>query len=733
MLPPATLRHYVAFVAIGAALFLNPVRVRPQASVTFSDHVAPILFSRCAACHYPQGSAPFSLLTYASARQHATQIAKVTAARIMPPWKVEPTVGPFIGLEPLSDREIATIAEWVAKGAPEGDPARVPRPPSRSDEWRLGTPDLVVTLPDTYVVPPGGSDVFRIFAIPLPIASTRYVRGVEFRPGNARVVHHANVRIDRTANTRRLDQDDPAPGYDGLVAPSVSDPDGHFLGWTPGQSAPLLPADLAWQLDPGMDLVLETHMLPTGKPEPVRPSVGLYFSAEPPRRKPLMLRLGKQDIDITAEEDAYVVSDRFVLPVDVELHALQPHAHFRAREVKGEAHLPDGSSQILIHIRDWDFRWQHVYRLVTPRPLPRGATVSMTITYDNSSRNARNPQLPPRRVLWGQRSFDEMGDLWLQLLTRTEAERDVLYRAIRPKMAAESLQGYRMLIRADPTRPSLHDDAALLAHELGRLDEEVTHFEASLKLQPRSAAAHQNLATALADAGRLDAAVPHFEQALAIDPNHGLARTNFGRVLIRLGRLDDAAVQYSHAIRIDPKNAPAHNDLGFIRLERGDPTGALDMFREAATLDASLPDTYYNVGRTLRRLGRFQEAIEQFRRAIALNPEWPPALANLAWLLATAPQEALRVPTVAVSLAERAAALTERRDPAVLDVLAAAYAATGGFGRAVETAAAARAGLPAGSATTAVQNREGTYRSGQPYRLPDGAVPPTSDLLPPLR
>jgi tetratricopeptide (TPR) repeat protein/mono/diheme cytochrome c family protein len=730
-------RRLAAFAALVCALDLTTSRIgsqtRPQPAVTFSEHVAPILFSRCAGCHDPRGSAPFSLLTFASARQHATQIAEVTAARIMPPWKVEPALGPFVGLTPLSDQEIATIAEWVAQGAPEGDPARLPAAPSPADDWRLGTPDLVVTLPEPYVLPPAGADVFRIFAIPLPIDVTRYVRGVEFRPGNARVVHHANVRIDRTRNTRRLDDEDQAPGYDGLVAPSVSDPDGHFLGWTPGQAAPLLPADLAWRLDPGTDLVLETHMLPSGKPELVRPSLGLYFADEPPRRKPLMLRLGRQNIDIAAGEDAYTVSDRFVLPVDVELHALQPHAHFRAREVKAEVLFPDGSSQMLIQIRDWDFRWQHVYRLVTPRPLPKGTTVSMAITYDNSSRNARNPQLPPRRVLWGQRSFDEMGDVWLQLLTRTDAEQDVLYRAIRPKMAAESLQGYRMLILADPARPSLHDDAALLAHELGRYDEEVAHFEASLKLQPRSAAAHQNLATALADAGQLAAAVPHFAQALAIDPNHGLARTNFGRVLIGLGRLGDAAVQYEHAIRIDPLNAPAHNDLGFIRLERGDLTGALEMFREAAAIDSSLGDAYYNLGRTLRRLGRIPDAIEQFRRAVTLNPEWPPALANLAWLLAAAPRDAHRVPATAVSLAERAATLTARRDPAVLDVLAAAYAAAGAFDRAVDTVVAALDLLPSGSSRAGLQSRERAYRARQAHRLPEGEIPPSSDLLAPLR
>jgi tetratricopeptide (TPR) repeat protein len=357
----------------------------------------------------------------------------------------------------------------------------------------------------------------------------------------------------------------------------------------------------------------------------------------------------------------------------------------------------------------------------------------MQFTFDNSSANPRNPQLPPRRVLWGQRSFDEMGDLWLQVTTRSQEERAVLYRAIRPKMAAESLKGYEMLIRTEPGRASLHDDAALLARELGRPDQEVAHFEASLRLKPQSAAAHQNLGAALADAGRLDAAIQHYQTAVVLDPDHAVARTNFGRALIRLGRLAEAADQYRHAIRVDPRSAPAHNDLGYILLERGDVNGALDRFREAARLEPGLGDAHYNLGRALRRLAAFSDAIDHFRRAVDLTPEWPPALANLAWLLATAPPSTLRLPDTAVALAERAAALTSRRDPAVLDVLAAAYAAAGRFDRALEAVVAAGQLLRTDASIAIVRARERSYRSGSPYRLPEDQVPAERDLLAPLR
>src|SRR5258708_4725204 len=313
----------------------------------------------------------------------------------MPPWKADPLDGPCVGQHPLRDAEIAAIKQWVDEGAGEGDPRSAPAAPRFSEGWQLGTPDLVVTLPEPYALQAGGTDVFRIFVLPIPVTKTRFVRGLEFRPGNPRVVHHANIRIDTTPASRILDDADPGPGYDGLIARSATYPDGHFLGWTPGQVAPLLPKDLAWRLEKNTDLVVELHMQPSGKPELVAPSVGLYFGGDAPTRTPAMLRLGRQNIDIPAGDADYTIADSYVLPVDVELLALQPHAHYRAREVRGDATLPDGSSRPLIRIADWDFRWQHVYRFVTPLPLPKGTTLSMRYRYDNSSTNARNPQRPP--------------------------------------------------------------------------------------------------------------------------------------------------------------------------------------------------------------------------------------------------------------------------------------------------------------------------------------------------
>ena len=532
-----------------------------QSVPTFNKDVAPIVFARCGACHHPGGPAPFSLLTYGESRRRATLMAQVTKSRFMPPWKASPGSGPFVGQNPLTADEIDLIQRWSSSGAPEGDPHDLPRVPQFRETWQLGTPDLIVGPSQPFTLQAGGTDVFRIFVIPVPTSTARFVRGLEFLPGNPKVVHHANIRLDRTDTSRRYDDADPAPGYEGLIAHSATYPDGHFLGWTPGQIAPLLPKGMAWRLDPGTDFVVEIHMQPSGKPETVAPSIGIYFGSDPPERTPVMLRLGRQSIDIAPGDPSYTITDSFVLPVDVEVQAVQPHAHQRAITISGVATLPDGTTRTLIEIGEWDFRWQHVYRYVAPLRLPKDTTLAMRYAFDNSATNPRNPVLPPRRVFWGQRSADEMGDLWIQVLTRDSSDRRTLVDRFRPKVLAEDVIGYERVIQSDPNSVALHDDVAQIYLELGRADEAATHFATSAKLKPESAATHFNLGTSLAVSGRVDEAMTELRRALTIQPDYARAHNNLGGLLLQRGRTNEALDHIREAVRLEPANIEAHTNL----------------------------------------------------------------------------------------------------------------------------------------------------------------------------
>ena len=574
----------------------------------------------------------------------------------MPPWKPEPRRrAEFIGARRLTPSQVATLERWVSGGAVEGEPRDLPPLPRFPTGWQLGEPDLVVRLGEPFVLQPGSEDLLRHFVIPIPLTVTRYVKGIEFRPGNARVVHHSNLRIDRTGAARRADLDDPAPGFDGRVVPSGAGyPEGHFLGWTPGQVPPLLNEDLAWALEPGSDLVVQLHLRPGGADEEVQPSVGFFFADGARRSAPLpvMLRLGSHSIDIPAGAERYVVDDSYQLPVDVEAFAVQPHAHFRARDVRGVAVLPDGTEDPLIHIRDWDFSWQDSYRFTTPIALPKGTTLRARFTYDNSAANRRNPDRPPKRIRWGERSADEMGDLWIQVVPRTEADRRRLMADLAPKVMADDAAGYEKMLEVEPGNARLHEAAAALYLLIGKDDVAIAHLRDAVRLSPDSVESHYNLATALARQQRPEEAEDHFRDTLRLAPDHLAAHVNLGAVLRSRGNYSEAAAQLLRALELSPDNAAAHTNL-------------------AGVLAAE---------------GRTREAVAHYRSALETNASLLEPLLDLSWLLATTRDASLREPAEALRLAERAAAITNGTSIRALDTLAAALAASGEFDRAITAA-----------------------------------------------
>jgi Flp pilus assembly protein TadD len=670
-------------------LLASPLGSDAQSHPTFTKDIAPIVWSRCATCHRPGEIGPFSLITYDEVKRHATQIGAVTARRVMPPWKPETGKGEFQNQRRLTDRELQLLQAWIADGVPEGAAADLPAPPPTMTTagWQLGTPDLVVSMPQPYTVQADGADVFRTFVIPIPTGAPRYVRALEFHPGNARVVHHANLGVDRTRSSRQLDARDAEPGYAGGMERDARYPEGQLLGWTPGQAAHGVPDGTQWRLEPGSDLIVQLHLQPTGKPETVQVSAGLYFTDAPPTRTPIGLRLGSETIDIPAGLPDYVVSDTYRLPTTVDVVAIQPHAHNLARRMEATATLPDGTRRWLIAIDDWDFRWQDVYRYTTPVALPKGSTIAMRYVYDNSAANPRNPHAPPARVVWGQNTSDEMGDLWIQVIPQSSADSAILTEDFRRKAHTEDLAAYTKLLQGDPANPLRHDAVAQLFLDEGKFDEAIAEFRRSLQLNAESAATHYNLGYALSARGRRDEAIAELFEALRLDPDYALAHNNLGALLQVTGRADDAMAHFERAVALRPDNLEARS----------------------------------NLAQLLSNRGQLAAAAEQFRAALALRSDHARALAGLAWIQATAADPALRNPAEAVLRAERAVDLTNRRDVVALDALAAAYASAGRYDDAARTA---RLGLDAamlaGQTLVAAQFRQRLelYQKGESIRLP---------------
>ena len=396
--------------------------------VTFSHDVAPILYRRCAPCHHSGGVAPFSLLTYQDAAKRAQSIATVTRQRVMPPWL--PAAPHFRDERRLSNAEMATLSHWAAAGAPAGNLSAAPAAPHFRDGWQLGEPDLEAKMALDFAVPADGSDLYRCFVAPMTIAQDHWVRAVDMRPGNPQVVHHAILFEDISGTARKRDT---GSGYDCFGTPGFLPARG-LGGWTPGSLPYQAPDDMPELLHAHADLVLQVHYHPFGRAVTDRTAVALYFTDRKPTRHAQDIPLGSNRIYIPPGDRAYKVTDHFSIPVDVDVIGINPHAHYICKDMLGYAVLPNGTRRTLLHIPDWNFNWQQQYLYPTPVRLPAGTDLAMEFTYDNSDDNPRNPSHPPRRVVWGPSSTDEMAGLHIAVVPVDPDDEDDLSNALWGKM-----------------------------------------------------------------------------------------------------------------------------------------------------------------------------------------------------------------------------------------------------------------------------------------------------------
>ena len=630
---------------------------RQARPLTFNKDIAPIIFQHCAECHHAGGAAPFSLLSYDDVKKRGKQIVSVTESRYMPPWPPEPGYGDFAGARRLSGEQISAIRRWVEQGSNEGVAADLPPAPKFSEGWQLGQPDLIVKMPRPYMLAAGGTDVFRNFVIPVPVSTTRYVRAVEILPGNKKIVHHANIIIDRTQSFRRLDGQDGevgVPGMDVRVESESFEPDSHFLFWKPGTPAAAEPDDMAWRLDKGTDLILNMHLQPSGRPEAIQPTIGIYFSDKPPTRFPMLLQLENDGaLDIPAGKKDFVITDDYQLPLDVDVLGVYPHAHYLGKEIQAYATLPDGTRKWLIRIKDWDINWQAVYRYSEPIFLPKGTTLSMRYTYDNSADNVRNPNHPPRRVLAGNRSSDEMGHLWVQVLPRSrEDQRIVLQESLmrhrlqkypndftaRFNLGAalqsmgkveEAIGYYRQALRVKPDDAIARNSLGTALQTSGNLDAAIGEYREALRISPNYVSAHYNLGTVLLSLGKAEEAVNHFQEVLRAEPDDADVRNDLGSALAIEGEMAKAAIEFEQALRINPAHANAHYNLGKVFAIQGNLAQAAAHFEQALKSDPANADAHNDLGEVLAMQGNLAQAAAHFEQALRINPEHPSARENL--------------------------------------------------------------------------------------------------------
>ena len=394
-------------VLVTAARQAGPAQGAP---VTFNRDVAPILYARCTECHRLGQIAPMSLVTYDDARPWARSIRRMVVERRMPPWFADPHFGTFSNDATLGDREIEVITAWVDGGAAQGDPSDRPALPNYAEGWRIGTPDLVLTVARPFDIPASGILDYQYFDLPTGLTTDRWVQAVEIRPSNRRVLHHASVFI-RTLDAAAAEPG-PSSSGDRCAADICGDVEGVPLGETltitaVGTPPEVYPAATGKLLRAGSTLRLQVHYTTIGEATTDRLSVGLMFARSTPQVALKTAPLGKTNFTIPPRTSNYVLTASLAFQKDATLWSIGPHNHLRGRSWQFDLIEPGGSMRTLLSVPRFDFHWQLVYRFVSPIAVARGGRLRATVVYDNSSLNPANPD-PDAEVHYGEQTKDEM-------------------------------------------------------------------------------------------------------------------------------------------------------------------------------------------------------------------------------------------------------------------------------------------------------------------------------------
>ena len=388
-----------AALAVGMVLGLSTPS--SAAAPTFSKDVAPIMFAKCAECHRPGSIAPMSLMTYDDARPWARAVKQKVVAREMPPWGADPHVGTFANDPSLSDAQVATITAWVDAGAPEGNRADLPTPPTFVDGWAMGKPDLIFQFVEPFSVPADGTVPYTYVTIPTNLKEDIWITGLEYRPTDRRVLHH--IISDVVEGNGK-----PTP------KPSLSkDPSrkelGGIGGYVPGRQDTEFDEGTARRIPAGADIVLQMHYTTIGQPVSDRLQIGVKLAKEPPTKLRATAGGAMPNISfaIPPGDPNYQVTAQKAITKDTYLTTLYPHMHVRGKDATYTLTYPDGREEVLLSVPKYDFNWQLTYKLAEPKLMPAGSTLKVVAHFDNSKNNRFNPD-PTATVKWGDQTWEEM-------------------------------------------------------------------------------------------------------------------------------------------------------------------------------------------------------------------------------------------------------------------------------------------------------------------------------------
>jgi hypothetical protein len=388
--------------ALGAAVSGAPLDPAPATTPTFSRDVAPILYRSCVECHRSTGMAPMALMSFEDVRPWARAIRSKVSSREMPPWGADPAIGKWANDISLSAHDIDTITAWVDGGAPEGDKADLPKAPVFADGWSIGEPDLVFSMLKPFSVPADGTVPYVYVTIPTNLKEDIWVKAIELRPGDRRVVHH--IISDLVEGDGKPVDPEPKLRKD----PNLKELGG-IGGFVPGRLYEPFEEGVARKIPAGANIVLQMHYTTIGQPVTDITKVGVILAKEPPSK--LRASGGGQmpntSFAIPPGNPSYEVTAKRMMEKDTYLSSLYPHMHVRGKDVSYKLIYPDGREEVVLRVPKYDFNWQTSYTLAEPKFMPKGTTLMVIAHYDNSPGNRFNPD-PTATVRWGDQTWEEM-------------------------------------------------------------------------------------------------------------------------------------------------------------------------------------------------------------------------------------------------------------------------------------------------------------------------------------
>ncbi|MDA1371795.1 MAG: redoxin domain-containing protein [Proteobacteria bacterium] len=380
------------------ALAVLPYQQRQQIPSYVTD-VAPILEQRCAFCHREGGSAPWAMSEYRMIQGWAPMMREVLLTRRMPPSQVDADPAQFDGLNHITDDEMITLISWIDAGASAEELGQGAEDPLRAIEpyaggWQLGTPDEIFTFAEQSVPATGVMDYIWL-TLETGLTEDKWVEGYEFALGDPAVVHHARI----------FTQEKSYSGEQALM---------DFAAYAPGKSTIFYPDGIAQHFSSNDRLVMQIHYTTNGRATQDQTRLGLHYADEAPQQaltNPITVNEG---IHIPAGARNYETSASLVLTDDSYLYAMSPHMHYRGKSMKYIAHYPDGTSEQLLSVPNYQFQWQMNYWYKEPKFLPAGTTIVTEGAFDNSTANPNNPNADVD-VTWGEQSWDEMFIGWMAI------------------------------------------------------------------------------------------------------------------------------------------------------------------------------------------------------------------------------------------------------------------------------------------------------------------------------